>query len=278
MVATAAAFLLDSASGAGSSPASPPSAQRIVSLSPHVTELLFAVGAGDQLVGVDDASDYPPAARRLPKVGEASALDFEALVKLTPTLVITWKTGTPARLQSEFATLHLPVIVTEQRRLADIGDALAEFGALTGHAAAGEEAAGDFRGRVARLRTAFGGRRVMSVFFQIWDRPLYTLSGDHVVSEVLSLCGGKNVFADLKTLAPAVEREAVLARDPDVILIGGSGAEAARQAAEWGRFTSMRAVRKRHIYPIDATLISRMAPRILDAVPEVCAAIEAARR
>ncbi|MDP9066170.1 MAG: ABC transporter substrate-binding protein, partial [Pseudomonadota bacterium] len=121
MVATAAALLLDSASGAGSSPASPPSAQRIVSLSPHVTELLFAVGAGDQLVGVDDASDYPPAARRIPKVGEASALDLEALVQLTPTLVITWKTGTPARLQSEFATLHLPVILTEQRRLADIG-------------------------------------------------------------------------------------------------------------------------------------------------------------
>ncbi len=257
-----AAFALLLGLGAGAAPA-----PRIVS----------AAGAGDRVIGVDDASDYPPAAAALPKLGEPAAVDLERLLRLQPTLVIVWDTGTPPRLRSELERLHLPVVAAEQRRLDDIGQALIDFGALAGTQPAAAAAAARYREELAALRTRYRGRRPLSVFYQVWDRPLYTLSGTHVVSEVLSLCGGRNVFAGLSTLAPAVDREAVVAANPQVILIGASGDAGARQAAEWARFPALQAVRAHHVYTVDPSLIGRMAPRILQGAREVCAALDAAR-
>jgi iron complex transport system substrate-binding protein len=246
-------------------------------LSPHITELLFAAGAGPRVVGVDDSSDYPPAALHIPKLGEAATLDIEKLLSLKPTLVIVWETGTPPRRRTELERLNLHVVVTEQRHLEDIGGALLNFGRLAGTESTATEAARRYRADLAGLRVRYSGRSRLTVFYQVWDRPLYTLSGDHVVSEVISLCGGDNVFAQLSTLAPAVDREAVVARDPDVILIGASGADGARQAAEWNRFPNLQAVKKHHVFTVDPSLIGRMAPRILDGVQAVCASLDKAR-
>jgi len=254
-----------------------PPQPRIVSLSPHITELLFAAGAGAQVVGVDDSSDYPAAALAVPKLGEAGALDVERLLQLRPTLVIVWQTGTPPRLLAELERLRVPVLVTEQRRLADIGAALVDFGRLAGSESTALEASRRYLAELAALRERYAGRSRLSVFYQVWDRPLYTLSGNHVVSEVLSLCGGDNLFATLPTLAPAVDREAVLARDPDVILIGASGAEGARQAEDWDRFPSLRAALNHHIFAVNPSHVGRMSPRILDGVRDICASLDAAR-
>jgi iron complex transport system substrate-binding protein len=250
---------------------------RIISLSPHITELLFAAGAGDRIVGVDDMSDYPPAAAGIARVGEASALDVEGLLKLKPTLIVLWDSGTPPRRKEELKRLNLQLYVTEQHHLDDIATTLLDFGRLAGTEAVAAAAAERYRIELAELRSQYAGRPRLSVFFQVWDRPLYTLSGTHVVTEVLSLCGADNVFADLTTLAPAIDREAVLARNPDVILIGATGAEGARQTADWGRFGTLRAVRERNIYNVDPSLVGRMAPRILQGVREVCEVLDTAR-
>jgi iron complex transport system substrate-binding protein len=257
--------------------AAAPPAPRIVSLSPHITELLFAAGAGAQLVGVDDASDYPPAALQIPKVGEATALDIEGLLRTAPSIVIVWETGTPPQARAQLARLKLRVLLTEQRHLDDIGAALVEFGRLAGSSPVADEAARRYRADLAALRERYRDRPRLKVFYQVWDRPLYTLSGEHLVSEVLSLCGGDNVFAGLSTLAPVVDREAVLARNPDVILIGAAGADGRRQAAAWNGFSSIAAVRNGHVYPVDPSLIGRMAPRILQGVQQVCSALDRAR-
>jgi iron complex transport system substrate-binding protein len=250
---------------------------RIVSLSPHITELLFAAGAGGHVVGVDDLSDYPPAVAGIARVGEPAALDVEALLKLKPTLVVLWDSGTPASRKAELERLNLKLYVTEQRRLDDIGATLLEFGRLAGTEPAAAAAAARYRSELAQLRSQYAARPRLKVFFQVWDRPLYTLSGEHVVTEVLSLCGGDNVFADLTTLAPAIDKEAVLARDPDVILIGATGAEGARQTADWGVFGTLGAVRRHHVYTVDPSLIGRMSPRILQGVREVCGLLDSAR-
>jgi iron complex transport system substrate-binding protein len=250
---------------------------RIISLSPHITELLFAAGAGDRIVGVDDSSDYPAAVAGIARVGEAAALDVEGLLKLKPTLIVLWDSGTPARRKTELERLHLQLYVTEQRRLDDIGTAIIEFGRLAGTEPVAAAAAHSYQMELARLRLKYAGRPRLNVFFQVWDRPLYTLSGEHVVSEVLSLCGGDNVFANLSTLAPAIDKEAVLARDPDVILIGAVGADGVRQTLEWSQFSSLRAVRTHHVFTVDPSLIGRMAPRILQGVREVCGLLDAAR-
>jgi len=250
---------------------------RIVSMSPHITELLFAAGAGEYIVGIDDASDYPAAVSGLARVGEAAALDVEAVLKLKPTLIVLWDSGTPARSKAQLERLHLHLYVTEQRHLDDIAAALIEFGRLAGTETVAAAAALRYRSELAQLRREYAARPRLTVFYQVWDRPLYTLSGGHVVSEALSLCGGENVFAELSTLAPAVEAEAVLARDPDVILIAATGADGARQALEWNRFPSLHAVQRHHIFTVDPSLLGRMAPRILQGVRQVCGALDAAR-
>jgi iron complex transport system substrate-binding protein len=250
---------------------------RIISLSPHITELLFAAGAGGRVVGVDDLSDYPPAVAGIARVGEPAALDVEALLKLKPTLVVLWDSGTPASRKSELERLNLKLYVTEQRRLDDIGATLLDFGRLAGTEQAAAASAARYRSELTQLRSQYAARPRLKVFFQVWDRPLYTLSGEHVVTEVLSLCGGDNVFADLTTLAPAIDKEAVLARDPDVILIGATGAEGARQTADWGVFGNLGAVRLHHVYTVDPSLIGRMSPRILQGVREVCGLLDSAR-
>jgi len=253
------------------------SAPRIVSLSPHITELLFAAGAGARIVGVDDASDYPSAARQIPRLGEVAALDIEALLRLAPSLIIIWKTGTPPRVRAELERLHLQVLATEQRKLDDIGQVLVEFGRLAGTSPAAADAASRYRADLAELRARYEGRARLKVFYQVWDRPLYTLSGEHVVSEMISLCGGDNIFAELTPLAPTVDREAVLARNPDVILIGATGPDGDAQAADWNRFPNLEAVRYQHVFAVDPSLVGRMAPRILDGARQVCSALDRAR-
>jgi iron complex transport system substrate-binding protein len=250
---------------------------RIISLSPHITELLFAAGAGGFIVGVDDASDYPAAVAGIAHVGETAALDVEGLLKLQPTLIVLWDSGTPARRKAELERLSLQLYVTEQYRLDDIGAALLEFGRLAGTESVAAAAARDYRAKLAKLRSEFAARPRLKVFYQVWDRPLYTVSGRHVVSEVLSLCGGDNVFAGLSTLAPALDKEAVLASDPDVILIGATGADGERQIADWGRFGSLRAVRTHRLLTVDPSLVGRMATRILQGIRQVCGALDLAR-
>lgn len=264
---------LGAAGGTGAAETSP----RIISLSPHITELLFAAGAGDRIVGVDDSSDYPAAVAAIPRVGEPAALDIEGLLKLKPTLIVLWDSGTPARRKAELQHLHLQLYVTDQHHLDDIGTTLLEFGRLAGTEPAAAAAARRYRTELAGLRAQYAARPRLRVFYQVWDRPLYTLSGRHVVSEVLSLCGGDNVFADLSTLAPAVDKEAVLARNPDVILVAATGAEGERQAAQWSRYSSLRAEQQHHVYTVDPSLVGRMAPRILQGVREVCGLLDAAR-
>jgi iron complex transport system substrate-binding protein len=252
-------------------------APRIISLSPHITELLFAAGAGGRIVGVDDASDYPPAVAGIARVGEPSALDVEGMLRLKPTLIVLWDSGTPARRKEELQRLNLRLYVTDQHHLDDIGSTLLEFGRLAGTEPVAAAAASRYRDELADLRAQYAARPRLRVFYQVWDRPLYTLSGTHLVNEVLSLCGGDNVFADLTTLAPAIDREAVLTRNPDVILIAAVGADAARQRADWDRFGYIRAVRNHHVFTVDPSLVGRMAPRILQGVREVCDLLDAAR-
>jgi iron complex transport system substrate-binding protein len=252
-------------------------APRIISLSPHITELLFAAGAGDRIVGVDDSSDYPAAVAGIARVGEPAALDVEGLLKLKPSLIVLWDSGTPARRKAELESLNLKLYVTDQHHLDDIGATLLEFGRLAGTEPVAAASARRYGTELAQLRTQYAARPRLKVFYQVWDRPLYTLSGNHVVSEVLSLCGGDNVFGDLSTLAPEIDKEAVLSRNADVILVAATGTEGARQVADWGRFGNLRAVRNHHVFTVDPSLVGRMAPRILDGVREVCRLLDAAR-
>ena len=250
-------------------------ARRIVSLAPHLTEQLFAIGAGDLIVGTTDFADFPEAARGLPRVARAHSVDLERVSAARPDLVLVWGSGFPPATIDALRRLGVPTFVSEPARLADIATSLERLGTLTGRSA--EPAAGDFRARLAALRERYRGRREVRVFYQVWSDPLMTLGGRHVISEAISICGGRNVFADLVPVAPRVSTEAVLAADPEVIMTAEPGARPSTALAMWKRFDRIAAVKRERLVTLDADRMNRHGPRILEEMESMCAAIDRAR-
>jgi iron complex transport system substrate-binding protein len=250
-------------------------ARRIVSLAPHLTEQLFAIGAGDLIVGTTDFADFPEAAQRLPRVARAHSVDLERVSAARPDLVLVWGSGFPPATIDAVRRLGVPTFVSEPRRLADIATSLERLGTLTGRSP--ERAEGGFNAKLAALRERYRGRREIRVFYQVWNDPLMTLGGRHVVSEAIALCGGRNVFADLAPIAPRVSTEAVLAADPEVIITAEPGARPTGVLATWQRFGRITAVRRDLLVTLDADRINRHGPRIVDEIAVLCEAIDRAR-
>jgi iron complex transport system substrate-binding protein len=250
-------------------------APRIVSLAPNLTELAYAAGAGSTLVGAVEYSDYPDAARALPRVGDAWRVDPERVLELRPDFVLAWPSGTAGDTVARLESLGLRVVSVPTSRLADVATALRTIGSIAGTSAVAESAAAAFDAGIRRLRAEHSGVAKISVFIEIDDEPLYTVNGRHVISEVVELCGGRNVFADLPQLAPPVALEAVLARDPQAILTTDD--TIADPRALWRRWTHLAAVRDGTIYSMRSDTLTRATPRLADGAREVCAALDDAR-
>jgi iron complex transport system substrate-binding protein len=252
-------------------------AHRIISLAPNVTELLYAAGAGSDIVGASAYSDYPEAAKGIPRVGSGSGLDMEAIVALHPDLVVAWQTGNPPWQIEKLRKLGLTVFMTEPRRLGDVAALLERFGKLAGTQAVAGKAARAFRLHEARLRARFSTRPAVSVFYQILDNTLMTVNGSHIISDIIRLCGGKNVFAGMPGLTPRVDMESVLQKNPEVILAGGYEPLWAEWRDRWRDWPTLSAVEHGNLFLIPADWISRQTPRILLGAEQVCASIEQAR-
>jgi iron complex transport system substrate-binding protein len=249
--------------------------KRVVTLAPNLTELVFAAGAGDLLVGVSAYSDYPPAAADLPVVGDAFAIDRETLVLLEPDLVLAWEDGTPAHVVDELRGSGLHVEVIRTRKLEDVSAALGRIGELTGRFESALAAAENFASGIDKVTRSASGREDIRVFYQVSARPLYTVNGGHYVSDLISRCGGSNVFADLDELAPAVDIESVIARDPEVILASTDAGEDAFEV--WQRWPNMAANRFGNHFLMPADEIGRATPRLVVAARAVCEALNSAR-
>jgi iron complex transport system substrate-binding protein len=255
-------------------PAAP--ARRIVALSPHLTELAFAAGAGARLVGAVEYSDYPTAARALPRVGDSARLDLERIAALKPDLLLAWPHGAAERSLAALERLGIPVHLSDPRRLDDIPATLEAIGALAGTVAAARAAADDFRARLAALPRPPGDARPVRTLLLVWDAPPMTLNARHLASDALRACGGANVFGALGSLAPTVTIEAVLAADPELIVALPPGADAAWLDA-WRRWPRMAAVRDGALVAIESELLTRPTPRVLDGMRRLCAAVAAVR-
>ncbi|MCK6389023.1 MAG: cobalamin-binding protein [Zoogloea sp.] len=248
-VASAAAAPVDIVDDQGQALRLAQPARRIVSLAPHITELLYAAGAGDRLVGAVQYSDHPEAAKKLPRVGGYSAVDMEQVIALKPDL----------------------------GRIDDVAKSLAQFGRLAGTDAAGEAAAKAFRARHAALVAKYSARPRLRLFYEAWNRPLMTINGEHLISDVIRLCGGDNVFAKLPMLAPTVDVESVLATQPEVIVASGMGEGRPEWLDDWRQWTRLPAVARGNLFFIPPDLIQRHTPRILDGAERLCGQLEEAR-
>jgi iron complex transport system substrate-binding protein len=251
-------------------------ALRIVSLAPHATELLYAAGAGDRVVGVLATSDWPPEVAGTPRVGDSRALDLERIVALAPDLVVTWPFAAPAQV-GPLVARGVPVFIANPATIDGIAVDLERLGALAGTLPTATARAAELRARLARLQARYAGARPVRVFYEIWNAPLYTIGGEHLISQALRLCGGENVFAALTLPAPGVSVEAVLAAQPEAILAGADGAVRPAWLDDWKRWPTIPAVARGNLYTVDANLLHRAGPRFVDGVEMLCATLAEAR-
>ena len=248
---------------------------RVVTLAPHLAELVFAAGAGDTLVGVSAYSDYPEGVAALPVIGDAFVVDQELLALIKPDILLAWQSGTPQHVVGELTKQGYRVEVIRTRSLEDVALALEVIGQLTGFAATAAQAAAEYRQGLAALAGHYSDDDSISVFYQIQKRPLYSVSGDHYVSELIGLCGGQNIFSDLINLAPLVSVEAVIERNPEILLVSSDSEENALN--EWDRWPDMAANRFGNRYVMQADEIGRPTPRLLLAGAALCEALQQGR-
>jgi iron complex transport system substrate-binding protein len=250
-------------------------AARIVSLAPHATELLFAAGAGKSVVGVLSPADWPPEAKRVPRIGDAAGLDLERIVALKPDLAVVWPYLAPGQVEL-LRTLGVPIFVSDPRTPQAIAEDLERLGVLAGTGEMAARAAAAFRARLTMLAQRSRAAKV-SVFYEIWPRPLYTVGGKHLITAMLGLCGGENVFARLAVPAPAVGIEDVLAARPEAIIAGTDDAVRPAWLDEWRRWGEIPAVARGNLFVVDANLLHRAGPRFVDGAEELCVALDRAR-
>ena len=252
-------------------------AARIISLAPHVTELLFAAGAGSHIVGATRYSDYPPAAQSIPRIGDSFVVDSERILALKPELIVVWLHGNSAAQLDQLRRLGIPVFSSEPRALGDISATIRRFGTLAGTESTAEPAAVAFDRRVAALRARYALRPPVRAFYQVAERPLLTINGKHLIDDVLRLCGATNVFGELPALTPSISAEAVAVRDPEAIITAGGEPGNEAGFTLWTRLRTLTATRRGNFILLDSDMISRQSPRILDGAERLCDALENVR-
>lgn len=252
-------------------------ATRIIALSPGATELLFAAGAGEHVVGAVSFSDYPPAAKKLPRVGSYKRLDLEAVLALKPDLVVAWQSGNPMEQVERLQAMGVPVYHSEPRRFEDISTTLERLATLAGTEAVGQGAADALRSGMDSLRQRYAEAAPVTVFYQVWEEPLMTVNNDHLISEAIQICGGVNVFGELTSLAPRISREAVLAKDPEVIIAGGMGEDDPAWLDPWKQFSSLRAVKHDNLFFVAPSTLQRPTPQMLAGTRTLCSHLDTVR-
>lgn len=252
-------------------------ARRVVTLAPHVTEMVFEAGGGSRIVGVVDYSDYPAAARSIPRVGSNRQIDIERLIALKPDLLVVWLHGNVERQLEPLRRLGIPLFYSEPNRLEAIPDTVSKLGQLLGTEAQAQRAASALRARLDALKEKYAGRPKVRVFYQVWDRPLYTLNGQHIVSDVIRTCGGENVFSRLATTAPVVDVEAVLQENPEAVISGNRPHQDATGLELWKKYPALLATQRGNLFVVESDLLVRPGPRIIAGAAAVCERLELAR-
>jgi iron complex transport system substrate-binding protein len=250
--------------------------QRIVSLAPGATEMLFAAGAGAELVATVAYSDQPAAARQLPRIGDSNAIDMERLLVLKPDVVVFWPGGNNPAQIAQLQRLGITLYGQQVNRLADLGASLRRLGVLTATQPAANQRAAQIDQQLSQLRARYANRPPVTALLETWNQPLYTVGGRQLMSDALAVCGALNAFGDLTQLSPAVQVEAVLTRDPDLIIAAAPPGAGAQWLAAWRKFPSLKAVRNGNLLDFADQALSRLGPSVLDATANLCAQIDAA--
>ena len=245
-------------------------AKRIISLAPHLTELVFAAGAGKQLIAVSSYSDHPPQALKLPIVANHNSIDIERIIQLQPDLILAWLPGNPKPALQQLERLKIPIYVNSPKQILDIAKTIENIGKLTGTEPQATQRANQFKQHYQQLKQKYNSDKPITAFIQIWPHPLMTMNGKSLLSQAITLCGGKNIFSRLTGIAPQVSREAVIAADPEIIILFDND-------KSWEKYPSLNAIRHHHVYRLNPDLLSRFGPRFLQGADELCQFVKEAK-
>lgn len=252
-------------------------AKRIISLSPHATELLFAAGATKQIIATVSYSDYPEAAKKIPRIGSHNKIDLESVIRLNPDLIIVWNNGGSAQQIKDLIKLGYKVYSSEPKKFEDVAINIQKLGKILGTSDVADIKASAFLKELEALKQRFTSREKIKVFYQVWNQPLMTINNGHMITDIIEFCGGVNVFASLRIRAPKVDIESIIDKNPQAIIIGMS--ENRKDWVEsWHQWKSIDAVKNNRIFTVNADLIVRQGPRVLQGAKLVCEALEKVRR
>ncbi|WP_372810211.1 cobalamin-binding protein [Litorivivens sp.] len=252
-------------------------AQRIIALSPGATELLFAAGAGNQVVAAVTYSDHPEAAKALPRIGSYNRFDMEAILAARPDLIIAWKEGNPREQVLQLRELGIPVYHGDQRDFKDIATTLNRLGVLAGTEMQANTRAAHFLEAIEHYRQRYSKAAKVPTFYQVWINPLMTANNQHFIGHALALCGGENIFGELPRLTPRISEEAVLSANPEVIIAGGMGEDDPSWLEPWRTYRNLLAVQRNNLFFVPPSTLQRPSPRLLDGIEQLCAHLDTAR-
>lgn len=247
---------------------------RVISLAPNITEILFAIGAGKNMVGTSTFSNFPEKAKTIPIVATYNHVDLERIVAQRSDLVIAWKVGNPTAEIDQLKKIGIKVYEASFQNILDIAKEALRFGQLLGLQKSAQRFTRVFIENYYSMQKKYQNKKTITVFYQLSLHPLMTLNNQSPVGQVIQLCGGKNIFGQMTTVAPIVDIESVLIRNPDVILIGVGGVAFIKDKNNilqfWKQFPELSAVKKHHIYFFNSSTIERYGPRILNGASRVC--------
>lgn len=256
----------------------PVPAHRIISLAPHLTELLFAAGAGDYVVGAVQFSDFPAQANTIPRVGNHSTFDYEVIHALSPQLIIAWQGGNPGQAIQKLRDLGFTIFLSDPKTLEDIPSTIQRLGELAGTQGKAELSAATFMTQYHEIQSHYANREPVRVFLEIWNQPMMTINGKHIINDVITKCGGRNVFSHLDALAPVVAIEPVLAADPQVIIASASEGKRPEWLQDWKQWPQLSASKYDNLFAVHADYLHRHTPRLLLGMKKVCEILDTARQ
>ncbi|SIS79180.1 cobalamin-binding protein [Neptunomonas antarctica] len=252
------------------------SAQRIVTLAPHLTELLFSLQAGERIIATVEHSDYPEAARLIPRIGGAEEISAEVILTLEPDLVLAWDKGSPAEVIALLRSLGVVVYRASSQSLEGVSKTLADLAVLTGQSELAVPLIADFKSEIMHTKVRYQHNKTVNVFYQLWNDPLMTANKQQMINEMITLCGGVNLFAEQLEVVPQTSVESILLLNPDVIVAPQQGTPVDWRQ-RWQAWPEITAVSQQHLYTLDADLISRPTLRSVQGLKQLCILLDKVR-
>ena len=252
-------------------------AQRIIALAPHIVENVYTAGAGDKLVGAVAYSDFPEQAQLLPRVGGYSNINIEKILELKPELIIAWKSAISEASILRMKALGFPIYIDQPDTLSDLSKSIKDIGALTGHTEQATHAANKYLVDLEKTKKKYQFQAKVRSFYQVWNQPLRTITGKHIISDAIKICGGVNVYADEKTVSPIINIESLLKRNPQAIIASGLSDKPPEWLNDWKQWPSLQAVRNNNLFFVNPDHIQRHTIRVLLGINSICQQLDEAR-